>query len=85
MDVEQALSGPACESSVEAEGCQRFMAQKYHKGLAKLNKALAFLDSYLASRTWLVGQRVTLADVIVGSALSLYWITASDSARGLTP
>ena len=56
-------------------------AQKYHKGLARLSKALALLDGHVSSRTWLVGHRVTLADVILGNALSLYWIMASAPAR----
>eukprot|EP00002_Diphylleia_rotans_P002112 TRINITY_DN112_c0_g1_i3.p1 TRINITY_DN112_c0_g1~~TRINITY_DN112_c0_g1_i3.p1 ORF type:complete len:441 (-),score=94.77 TRINITY_DN112_c0_g1_i3:337-1659(-) len=41
------------------------------KAKEDMHKALATLDKHLASRTFLVGQRITLADIVVLCAL--YW------------
>lgn len=47
----------------------------YFKGKAELEKQLAVLEGCLASRTFLVGQTVTLADVIVAWTLMIPYLT----------
>jgi len=42
------------------------------KAQADIKKALEFLNTQLATRTWLVGERVTIADIVVAS--SLYYL-----------
>lgn len=38
-------------------------------GKAYSSKLLSIVDKYLANKTWLVGQRITFADIILGSAI----------------
>lgn len=61
----------------------------YHKGVFSaivdgINGRLAALDKQLQGSTWLVGERVTLADVFVGSALAFAFggvISAADRKK----
>ena len=57
----------------------------YHKGVFNaivdgINGRLATLDKQLSGSTWLVGERVTLADVFVGSALAFAFTNVIDAA-----
>ncbi|KAI3861020.1 hypothetical protein MKX03_026689 [Papaver bracteatum] len=54
-------------------GYMPFVPQVEELAVAGLKRALAALDSYLASNTYLVGHRVTLADIIMTCNLSMGW------------
>ncbi|KAI3874594.1 hypothetical protein MKW92_018000 [Papaver armeniacum] len=54
-------------------GYMPFVPQVEEAAIAGLKRALAALDSYLASNTYLVGHRVTLADIIMTCNLSMGW------------
>ncbi|RZC54014.1 hypothetical protein C5167_012866 [Papaver somniferum] len=54
-------------------GYMPFVPQIEEPAIAGLKRALAALDSYLASNTYLVGHCVTLADIIMTCNLSMGW------------
>ena len=55
-------------------------------GKESLKKALAVLNSILLSQTWLVGERLTLADIVVGtSLLQAYQVVFEPSIRNSFP
>lgn len=58
----------------------------YHKGvvnaiLDQVDGRLATLDAHLNNQTWLVGERITLADILVGTALQFAFTTVIDASR----
>jgi elongation factor 1-gamma len=58
----------------------------YHKGVFngivdQINERLAVLDKHLNERTWLVSERITIADVFVGSALAFLFAGVFDAAQ----
>ncbi|KAK0543098.1 hypothetical protein OC846_006287 [Tilletia horrida] len=58
--------------------------ETYH--VEQLNRALAYLDSQLQTRTFLVGHRLTVADITVGTALrSLYGRVFGPEVRSKYP
>jgi len=50
-------------------GKMPFRESAYNKAKSDLSKSLALIDAHLLNKTYLVGQRITLADVAVASAL----------------
>jgi len=55
-------------------------------GKESLKKAMGVLNSVLLSKTWLVGERLTLADVVVGTSLLLaYQVVLEPSIRNAFP
>jgi len=60
---------PACVWFYPAAGYMPFNEAAYAKAKADLGTALATLNNYLLDKTYLVGHRVTLADIAVVSAL----------------
>lgn len=55
----------------------------YHKGLKTLDGILAVLEQHMAGRTFLVGQTLSLADLLVAVALvPLYTLVCDLSTHG---
>jgi elongation factor 1-gamma len=54
-----------------ALGYGQYNKQAAEKAKAQLNTALGYLDNFLSTRTFLVGERVTLADIVVVATLML--------------
>ena len=48
----------------EMEGVQGFSEQRYSESLEKLDKTLERLDSALAHKEWVCGDRLTIADIV---------------------
>ncbi|GMF30773.1 unnamed protein product [Phytophthora lilii] len=60
-------------------GVGKFNAAALTKAKADVKKALQTLENHLHLRTYLVGEQVTLADIVVASALVPSWATCRSS------
>ena len=60
---------PACVWFYPVAGYMPFHADAYNKAKSDLAKALGVLDNYLLTKTYLVGEQITLADICLVSAL----------------
>jgi len=63
------LELPACVWFYPAAGYMPFNKVAYDKAKTDLAQGLAKLDAYLQTRTYLVGDQITLADIVVASTL----------------
>eukprot|EP00296_Roombia_truncata_P000148 JP435811.1.p2 GENE.JP435811.1~~JP435811.1.p2 ORF type:complete len:405 (+),score=184.09 JP435811.1:1-1215(+) len=61
-------------------GCAPPNKQAMTAGLTTLNNALALLEKRLATKTFLVGEKVTLADICVVCSLANFFKTVLDTA-----
>lgn len=61
-------------------GYAPFSKEGLKQAKADIQKVLATLNEYLATRTYLVGERVTLADIVVGTTLLDMYRTVFDAA-----
>ncbi|XP_032903388.1 elongation factor 1-gamma-like [Amblyraja radiata] len=61
----------ACASTFPAPGLLKHNKQAVDRAPVELRKTLRFLDDHLRLRTYLVGEKITLADVAVSCALLL--------------
>ncbi|XP_055486373.1 LOW QUALITY PROTEIN: valine--tRNA ligase [Leucoraja erinacea] len=61
----------ACASTFPAIGLLKHNKQAVDRAQVELRKTLRFLDDHLRLRTYLVGEKITLADVAVSCALLL--------------
>ena len=57
------------------------MPQKWYVGYEEVKALIAGLDRALAGRTWLVGERLTLADVMVAYAMRGYYLLVRPHAH----
>eukprot|EP00735_Rhodelphis_limneticus_P009194 TRINITY_DN2601_c1_g1::TRINITY_DN2601_c1_g1_i1::g.19461::m.19461 TRINITY_DN2601_c1_g1::TRINITY_DN2601_c1_g1_i1::g.19461 ORF type:complete len:458 (+),score=223.10,sp/P26641/EF1G_HUMAN/43.08/4e-111,EF1G/PF00647.14/3.3e-40,GST_N/PF02798.15/1.1e-16,GST_N/PF02798.15/8.6e+03,GST_C/PF00043.20/2.8e-12,GST_C/PF00043.20/9.1e+03,GST_N_3/PF13417.1/2.5e-10,GST_N_2/PF13409.1/3.2e-10,GST_C_3/PF14497.1/3.8e-09,GST_C_3/PF14497.1/4.5e+03,GST_C_2/PF13410.1/1.7e-05,DUF1510/PF07423.6/0.011,Ycf1/PF05758.7/0.029,NARP len=57
-----------------------YSAEAINKAKEEVRTQLAVLDKYLATRTYMVGQRITLADIILASSLTIGYKLVFDEA-----
>jgi len=62
------------------KGWVAFDTEAHAAAVADVEKSLTVLENHLATRTFLVGHRVTLADIVVASALTESFTTVFDAA-----
>ncbi len=55
-------------------GYRKYVKEDAEKSLEELDSSLAMLDDYLSSRTYFVGDSVTLADIIMMSQFITLWL-----------
>lgn len=65
-------------------GYQKFDAGSHAQAVTEVKKALSLLEAHLISRTYLVGEQITLADIVIASAL-FYPMKFLFTAGFLTP
>jgi len=64
-------------------GCVSYDDKVYHNAKSALNKVLAALDGILLKKTFLVGESITLADIVMVCALyRLFTMILDPQARG---
>lgn len=56
------------------------LSQNVDKAKEELKSALQFLDTYLLTRTYLAGERITLADIVLTVTLLELYTYVADSA-----
>ncbi|XP_064466518.1 elongation factor 1-gamma-like [Ornithodoros turicata] len=73
---------PACTWVFPCLGAMQYNKQATERAKDDVKKILAYLNSHLLTRTYLVGERVTLADIAVFTALlSLYKLVLEPAFR----
>lgn len=65
----QEVELPACGWFYPVAGYMPFDANSYEKCKTDLAKALKFLNDHLNGKTYLVGNQITLADIVVASTI----------------
>lgn len=65
----QEVELPACVWFYPVAGYMPFNANSYEKSKADLAKALKVLNDHLNGKTYIVGNQITLADIVVASTL----------------
>ncbi|WVQ64375.1 uncharacterized protein L199_002538 [Kwoniella botswanensis] len=84
--ADQELLIPGSLANRQLKGDLPYNKPNFDGIVKKINERLSVVDNILASKTWLVGERITLADVFVVSALSQLFATVIDGeARAKIP
>ncbi|WWC85400.1 uncharacterized protein L201_000263 [Kwoniella dendrophila CBS 6074] len=76
--ADQELFVPASLANRQLMGVLPYSKPNFDGIVKKINERLAVIDSILITKTFLVGERITLADVLVGSALAFLFTTVID-------
>ncbi|WWC97498.1 hypothetical protein V866_004381 [Kwoniella sp. B9012] len=84
--ADQELFIPGSLANRQLQGVLPYNKPNFDGIVKKINERLSVIDNILASKTWLVRERITLADVFVVSALSQLFATIIDGeARAKIP
>jgi len=68
--IRSKLENPGSDWVGPVFGYREANAEKRQKAMEDIAKALAILDGHLADKVWIVGNRVTLADIVMCVAIS---------------
>ncbi|WWC86036.1 uncharacterized protein L201_000907 [Kwoniella dendrophila CBS 6074] len=77
--ADQELQIPASLANRQLKGLYPYNKPNFDGIIKKINERLSILDNILINKTWLIGERITLADILIGSSLSFVFSTVIDS------